>query len=84
MNTLSNVNSFWKAISEQMLDIRDQGAREKLSSLRQFSGLWMYLLRAKQMEIKITNLLFIALYLISFQGFWSMPVFFEKGNTFAV
>lgn len=69
MKTLSNVNLFWKAISEQMLDIRDPGAREKLSSLCQFSGLWMYLLRAKQMEIKITNLLFSSLDLTSFQGF---------------
>lgn len=45
MKTLSYVNLFWKAISEQMLDIRDWGAREKLSFLGQFSRLLLGLLR---------------------------------------
>lgn len=34
MKTLSNVNLFWKAICEQILDIRDWGVGEKFSSPR--------------------------------------------------
>lgn len=55
MNTLSNVNLFCKAVSEPMLEVRGRESREKLSSLHQFSGLLSYLLRVKQMEIKISD-----------------------------
>ena len=65
MKTLSNVNSFWEAFSEPVLATSDRGPGQELSCLCQFSGLFLYLLRVKQIEIKITNLLFIYLDLIS-------------------
>lgn len=68
MKTLGNMNAYCKVFSEPMLGISDWGTREKLSSLCQFSELLLYLLRVKQMEIQLTNLLFIYLDLLAFQG----------------